>query len=297
MKKLNLLAITLVFLALTISFNTVKKNQKVVHLCKNESATILIPDFKSGLKFMQITDSHISIKDERESDMWKYAERMQKAYDFPYRHFNLDIKKSTFEYLDDALQKAKDRNVELLILTGDIVNFPSPVSVSYVIDKLKKTGIPWLYISGNHDWNYEGMEGSLDFLRKTWIDKSLLPLYQGHNPLCYSEIIKGINFVGIDNSTGQVNKEQVEFLRNQLKHKNPIILFSHIPYDFIDKSDSPEMIAFIETISSNCDKILAILAGHTHQLAHYFTGNMCQYVSLPSFQGASFTVDVKPINP
>jgi DNA repair exonuclease SbcCD nuclease subunit len=253
-----------------------------------------MPNATTHLKFMQITDAHISINVDQETNMMKYAERMHKAYTGSRRHFSQDTSKSTFEFLDDVLQKAKKEHVELLLLTGDIVNFPSAASVEYVCDRLKKTGIPWLYIAGNHDWHYEGLEGTLDVLRTTWIEKSLLPLYQGRNPLFYSEVIKGLNFAGIDNSTGKVSEEQINFLRTQLKRKEPIILLSHIPYDFSSEGDDREMAPFVHTILSNRSKIVGIFAGHTHQSTFSFSGNMCEYVSLPCFQGASFMVEVKP---
>jgi DNA repair exonuclease SbcCD nuclease subunit len=243
---------------------------------------------------MQITDSHISIADESESDLMKYGERMHKAYMYPRKHYSLDTSETTFSYLDDLLLKAKKERVDLLLLTGDIVNFPSVVSVKYVYDRLMKTGIPWLYISGNHDWHYEGMEGNIDSLRQTWIGKSLMPLYKGLNPLYYSKVIDGINFVGIDNSTNQVNEMQVLFLKDQLTKKEPVILISHIPYDLISGLTQSGMKSLIDVISSNSDKIVAVIAGHIHRTSYFFTGNLCQYTSLPAFQGAALTISAVP---
>jgi hypothetical protein len=157
-----------------------------------------------------------------------------------------------------------------------------------------KTGIPWLYISGNHDWYYEGMPGNQDSLRKTWIEKSLRPLYNDHNPLYYSEIINGINFIGIDNSTGEISNQQVDFLEDQLKLQEPIVIISHIPYNLNDRTNQPEMAALTDIISSNCDKIVAIFAGHIHRSSFYFMGNLCQYTSLASFQGGTIVVDIMP---
>jgi DNA repair exonuclease SbcCD nuclease subunit len=291
---LNLLGLTI--LILPISFTTHAVGQKVSHFISNpaELSTIIkIPEFKDSLKIMQITDAHISIEDEKESDLMKYGERMHKAYINPRKHYSQDVYKTTFEYLDDLLLKAKNEKIELLLLTGDIVNFPSAISVKYVYDRLMKTGIPWLYISGNHDWHYEGMNGSLDSLRKMWTDMSLLPLYNGYNPLSYSAIIKGINFVGIDNSTGQVNDKQIKFLKDQLKRKEPVILISHIPYNFNRKADQQGMVPLIDIISSNSNKITAILAGHIHKSSFYFTGSLCEYTTLAGFQGASFIVNIK----
>ena len=286
-------------LVLTPGCRTTNGYPKAIHNVNNrtQSAAIMIPGVRSNLKFMQITDAHVSVSVDRETNMMKYAERMHKSYTGPRRHFSRDISKSTFEYLDDVLQRAKKEDVDLLLLTGDIVNFPSLASVEYVCDRLKESGIPWLYIAGNHDWHYEGLEGSLELLRKTWTETSLLPLYQGRNPLFYSEVIKGINFVGIDNSTGKVSGEQLDFLKAQLKRKEPIIVLSHIPYNISEGGGHHDMAAFVHTVLSNRSKIVGIFAGHTHQSCASFTGNMCQYVSLPCCQGACFVVEAKSMRP
>jgi len=303
MTKFRLNVTGLIILIISISCTTRDDDQKVSHLINNQgelSATITIPDFQDSLKIMQITDAHLSIEDEKEADLMKYGERMHKAYLAPRKHYSQDIYKTTFEYFDDLLLKAKKEDVKLLLLTGDIVNFPSAVSVNYVYDRLVETGIPWLYIAGNHDWYYEGMPGSPDSLRITWIEKILAPLYNGHNPLFYSEIINGINFVGIDNSTYKINDEQVQFMEEQLSGNEPIILISHIPYSLNMNPSQPGTTALVDLISSNSDKIIAILTGHTHRISFFFTGNLCQYTSPASVKGGSLTVNIKssaPANP
>jgi DNA repair exonuclease SbcCD nuclease subunit len=296
MKKYYSYSAGLFILIITLSFIPLTNNKKVIHFLSTNgelTSTIKIPDYKDSLKILQITDIHISIADSNEADMMKYGERMHKAYSNPRKHFALDTSETTFQYFNDILQKAKKQNVNLLLLTGDIVNFPSVASVKYVYDKLTETGIPWLYTSGNHDWHYEGLPGSIDSLRDTWTKKALLPLYSGNNPLFYSTVIHGINFVGIDNSTGEVNEAQIRFLREQLTKPEPIMMISHIPYSLNNKPNKPGMAAFTEIISSNSDKITAIFTGHEHRFSFYFTGNLCQYTTMASFQGASFMVNVR----
>jgi hypothetical protein len=121
-----------------------------------------------------------------------------------------------------------------------------------------------------------------------------LPLYQDRNPLFYSEVIKGINFVGIDNSTIKISPEQSEFLKAQLTRPEPIIVFSHIPYSFNGEGKIGELVAFSRILQANSDKVIGIFAGHIHQATYAFCGNMCQYVSMPGFEGASFVAEIKP---
>jgi len=286
----------LLILIITLSLTPLNNNKKVVHFLSTNgelTSTISIPGYNDSLKVLQITDIHLSLADANEADMMKYGGRIHKAYSSPRKHYTRDTSETTFQYFDDILQKAKNQNVNLLLLTGDIVNFPSAASVKYVCDKLAKTGIPWLYIAGNHDWHYEGLPGNIDSLRDTWTKKSLLPLYTGHNPLFYSTIIHGINFVAIDNSTGEVNDDQIRFLRDQLNKPQPIMMISHIPYSLNSKPNKPGMAAITELISSNSDKITAIFTGHEHRFSFYFTGNLCQYTTMAAFQGASFMVSVR----
>ncbi len=295
MKKFNSCLTGLLILIFTLSCTSVNNNH-VSHYISSTgelSSVIKIPDYKDSIKIMQLTDTHLSIADEQEADMMQYGERMHKAYMDPHKHYVRDTSETTFQYFDDILQKAKKENINLLLLTGDIVNFPSAATVKYVFDKLTATGIKWLYISGNHDWYYEGLPGSPDSLRMAWIEKSLTPLYNGHNPLYYSEIINGINFVCIDNSTYKVNDEQVQFLKGQLSGNEPIIMISHIPYSLSNNNSQPGTIALADLILANSDKIIAIFTGHTHRNSFYFTGNLCQYTTMAGFQGASIIADVK----
>ena len=296
MKKYLSYSAGLLILIFTHSCTGVNNSEKVSHYLGNNGilpATIKIPGYNDSLKIIQITDVHISIADEKEADMMVYGERMHKAYMNPRKHYALDTSETTFEYFDDILQKAKKDKVDLLLLTGDIVNFPSAVSVKYVYDRLIATGIPWLYTSGNHDWHYEGLPGTPDSLREVWTKKSLLPLYQGLNPLSYSTVIKGINFIGIDNSTMEVNESQTRFLQEQLKKPEPIVMLSHIPYNLNNKTSDKGMGTFMDVILSNSDKIIAIFTGHHHRFSFYFTGNLCQYSTLAGFQGAAYSVNIK----
>ena len=68
-------------------------------------------------------------------------------------------------------------------------------SVAHVKQCLDDTAIPYLYISGNHDWHAEGLSGSSDALREEWRSKALLPLYGGRDPACWAENVGGVRFM------------------------------------------------------------------------------------------------------
>ena len=213
-------------------------------------------------------------------------------------------------------------------MTGDIFSFPSEAAIEWVYKKLNNSGIPYLFISGNHDWHYEGMEGTLSTLRQTWIQNSLLPLYGGSNPLYASHQIGGINFVAIDNSTYQINQEQLEFFKKQISLDKPMVLLMHIPlylpkdaerqsiatcgdprwgwdtdknYEieqrerWSQEGNLPSTMKFLE-MAKNSSNLAAVLVGHTHRArADKFSETAFQYVTGRSVDGQHRLIVFEPL--
>lgn len=204
------------------------EGSKTAHSYSDYGATVKIQGLEKTIRVLHIADSHISVLDESEKEYHPYSSRMDNAYK-SVRHYKTQQETTPEKSFQELMDLAKTRHVDALVLTGDIVNNPSKSSVRFVLESLGKTGIPWIYIAGNHDWHYEGMQGSADALRRTWTENSLLPLYDGEDPLYSSHIIGGINFLAIDNSTYQVNEEQLEFYKKQTTRAMPIVLLLHIP--------------------------------------------------------------------
>ncbi len=183
---------------------------------------------KASIKVVHIADTHLFMDDERGIPYQTYSNRMAKAYN-QTNHFQTGTKTNPAEAFEHTLAFAKETNADVITLIGDIFSFPSEAGIEWVLSKLKETGIPYIYIAGNHDWHYEGMEGPLESLRDTWIEKRLLPLYQGNNPLMAAYDIKGIRFLAIDNSTYQINAAQLAFFEEHVASGLPLVLLVHIP--------------------------------------------------------------------
>jgi len=267
-----------------------------VHSFSDYEATVAISVITETTRVLHISDSHISVFDESEKEYHPFSARMDNAYK-SVRHYRTREKTTPVETFLELMDVARDRNVDVIVLTGDIVNNPSQSSVSFVSESIQRTGIPSMYVAGNHDWHYEGMDGSGAALRRTWIQKSLLPLYGGTSPLFSSRIIRGINFVTIDNSTYQVNTEQLAFYEGQMTRPMPIVLLMHIPLYLPKDGESdnvatcgdprwgwdtdkhyeierrerwpregnlPSTVAFLEAVQKSTN-LVAVLVGHTHK--------------------------------
>ena len=210
---------------------TKKKINKPVKVCATldqEKVFFYAEVINESIKVVHIADTHLFKDDERGIPYQEYSNRMAKAYN-QTTHFQTRTKTTPEESFENALVFAKEVNADLITLVGDIFSFPSEAGIEWVQSKLKETGIPYIYTAGNHDWHYEGMEGTLESLRDIWIEKRLKPLYQGNHPLMASFNIKGIRFLAIDNSTYQINKEQLAFFREHVKSGVPLVLLVHIP--------------------------------------------------------------------
>eukprot|EP01043_Picozoa_sp_COSAG02_P003257 COSAG02_NODE_79_length_40228_cov_18.435762_12_plen_319_part_00 len=154
-----------------------------------------------------------------------------------------------YNVFEEQLHMAKAGSADLLVHTGNLVNFPSFRGIYYVWDALEKSGIPYLYTSGNHDWCWQDMIGTKPVndlrLQYCWEDSgecatlfsrasasSVLSTEQ-YDPKAWSEQVGGVLFVGIDNSTQTITREQLEFTQAQLAvaaaATQPVVVVLHIP--------------------------------------------------------------------
>lgn len=270
-----------------------------------------------AVKILHITDAHISVKSIDEKWFHHYSARMDNAFK-RVRHYITKVKTTPKDIFLGLLDLAVEEKVDLIVLSGDIFNNPSASSVDFVYKALESKGIPYIYIAGNHDWHYEGMDGTTDYLRSTWTEKSLKPLYKENNPLYSANVYCGINFVAIDNSTYQINEEQLEFFKKQLKHGDPVVLILHIPLYTETEAKQKNILvcgaphwgwdtdkkyklekrdrwhkggnllsttAFLESVRSSSN-ILAVLAGHTHvEQINQVSEKVTQYITGSSLDG------------
>jgi hypothetical protein len=270
------------------------------------------------LKAMFISDTHLWRDDARGESYRQYSGRMAAAYN-ETRHFVTGEPTNPEAAFESALQHARDEKADLLLLGGDIFSFPSEAAVDWAVERLDATGVPFLYVAGNHDWHYEGMEGTMDALRAEWTEKRLLPLYQGENPLMAAREVNGIVFLAIDNSTYEVRPEQLDFFCAHAASGKPMVLMMHIPlyapgrpvgfgcghpewgaatdkgYElerrprWPESGHSPLTLAFREEAFA-APNLLGILAGHIHRFSLDVVSGTPQFVTAANADGAYMDV-------
>lgn len=302
-------------------------SKKPVELCvtmDQEKVFFFAEVIKASIKVVHIADTHLFKDDDRGLPYQIYSNRMAKAYN-QTTHFKTQEKTNPEEAFDAALAFAKAEKADVITLVGDIFSFPSEAAIEWVLAKLKDTGIPYIYTAGNHDWHYEGMEGTLESLRDTWIEQRLLPLYQGNPPLMAAYDIKGIRFLAIDNSTYQINEAQLAFFKAQVASGMPLVLLVHIPMyapgknisfgcgnpnwsavtdrnfelerrpKWPEKGHTKTTFKFHQEVF-NAPNLLGIFAGHIHRNSLEMIKGKPQIVSDDNASGAYLDINFLPLS-
>jgi hypothetical protein len=280
------------------------------------------PEIKEPFSITLVADTHLFRDDERGAPYRQYSARMAGAYHIT-KHYKTGAALTPEQGFRNVLMSARAAKSELFAMIGDIVSFPSEAAVDWVCTEVANAGLPTVYTAGNHDWHYEGMEGTSADLRAKWIEKRLLPLYRGKNPMMAVHDVKGVRVLVIDNSTYEIGADQLAFFQSHMSAGVPLVLLVHIPLyapgrpigfgcghpEWGASSDKSYQIEkrprWRETghtaitrefhrMVFSCPSLLGVFAGHTHKASTDILNGIPQFVADANFRAASMTVDFVP---
>ena len=172
------------------------------------------------VRLMQISDLHLTLADERDD---AYANEHQIGRT---QCFSRPGVPGAPAQLREMMAYAQDKCVDRIVLTGDILDFPSVPNLELLKEQLSGSGIPYFYIYGNHDWNYpRDMEQAAVKMRNTPLFKELL----GGDASARAVDLGALILIGLDNSDYQFTDAQVDFTQAQLAAGKPCMIFFHVP--------------------------------------------------------------------
>jgi len=103
-------------------------------ISKIKEINIQKENIKNKYQFIAITDSHISIEDENESDL-KIKETLTDRKNL-YINSNI-FQKSSDVIFSDVLEYAENRNVDSILMLGDIIDTPADSNLSFFEKRIK----------------------------------------------------------------------------------------------------------------------------------------------------------------
>ncbi len=279
------------------------------------------PAFGIPTRVFFLSDTHLWQSDDREQPYRQYSERMAAAYN-QTQDFQTGQPTNPMQAFEATLKLAVEQKIDLLVLGGDIFSYPSEAAIEWLEARVVETGIPYVYIAGNHDWHYEGMPGSAVDLRREWCEKRLMPLYQGANPLMATRDVHGIRFIIIDDSTNEILPEQLAYFNQQVAFDGPVVLVAHVPMYVPGKPitfscGNPHWGAATDTLHTmerrqqwpakhskvtmdfhqrvfSTPNLVGILAGHIHIPSIDVFNGVPQFVAPPNLAGGYLDVRFEP---
>ncbi len=167
---------------------------------------------KKPVKLLHVTDTHIALADERDDER-KHA----------LAHRLGDPNKEN--YLKEQIAYAEE-HCDLLVHTGDLMDFVSYANVDYAREVVKHE--KFFFIAGNHDYS--------QYVGEAWEDNayrmnSYMQMGYGIGvPMFFnSRIVGGVNIVGIDNSYYLFEDWHLWRLQREVEKGLPVILAFHDP--------------------------------------------------------------------
>ena len=166
-------------------------------------------------KALHISDTHLTFADDRENERKRTLAKNRSRY------FG-----SAERRLDASLEYAKSRN-EILLHTGDLIDFVSEKNLEFVQEKFKNTDC--FVSSGNHEFSQYVGEAKEDAAYKAQSYDRVQKAFPNDLTFCSREINR-INFVALDDVYYNVTDDQFRRFQAEIDKGLPIVALCHCPF-------------------------------------------------------------------
>ena len=278
------------------------------------TATVTIPGLSRDYTLLQVTDLHSSAYTTAEA---KAMNAQRRSYIAGRRNAFTDGFMFAEERMPYMFGYANEINADLLMLTGDIIDFPSELNISLMAQNISALRTPALFSLGNHDWcyadDYLSAGAAAEFIPKL---NALSAGEPADDPY-----VKYVDFgefmvVQVDNSTDSVTESTVDKFLELCELGKPIILMLHVPLhvdsmvadctkvwgkDLGMGGDtgvcawSPDVQRFYQAVAEDENTpVVAVFAGHVHfNHEDALPNGVMQYVTSTAYTGECRVITVK----
>lgn len=239
--------------------------------------TLVIPGITGDYNFLFLSDNHMITLDGTEEEQVTENALPRTGL------FKDSDGKESYENFPAWIAYANETDMDLVLLGGDIIDFPSEANLKFLTENLQNLQMPYAYTLGNHDWTYPW-----EYMTVTGREqyRPLFAPFTEENPAAHIMELYELVILCVDNSSNQVEAEALPVMEEALSIGKPVIVMLHVPFStdtLIEKAaavwNSPVSIgmadkggifpdantlSFQEKILAEDSPVVCILAGHVH---------------------------------
>ncbi|MBE6585588.1 MAG: hypothetical protein E7645_03575 [Ruminococcaceae bacterium] len=184
---------------------------------------VKIKGLKRDYTFFHLTDLHMGEMTPAEA-----AEMSEERRSYAQHRFAFFAREGqgAAALWNDYITCAKVEGADLLLLTGDIIDFPSEANIKALKDGVQNSVIPTLYVVGNHDWSFADDYHTSNAAARHFPKFS--DLCNGNPHICWVEY-EDLIVCAVDDTLDRVTKETVDEFMRLCDLRKPIILMMHVP--------------------------------------------------------------------
>ncbi|MCR5777016.1 MAG: metallophosphoesterase [Lachnospiraceae bacterium] len=222
---LNLIIILIVIIAALAAVYILKRPFPEIEI---KAETVEVEGLKKNYNIFFLSDSHICLTDERDDSAVIEKEQLRSAILFTTERIE------SWRTFDALIKKAKGTKQDLMILGGDIIDSAMYASIEYVKKTMDSQPYPYLYYSGNHDFEY-----GTEYYTSTAFSEYLPRLTELNRTRSYQvkELEDLIIFVA-DDYGNNISAEALEGFKKEIKKGKPMVVCLHVPLEPITGDNS-----------------------------------------------------------
>ncbi len=300
--RLVLAAAVLIF-AFPLVVCGAEKEEYSVHIVEKN---INVPSINGSYTFLYLTDSHIiKLSGEEDSQVMNNA--------LPRQTLFVDGAGScSYEKFPEWISYANEADVDMVLLGGDIIDFPSEENLACLTQNLSALNMPYVYTMGNHDWTYP-WEYMTPKGRETY--RPLFNSFTNNSPAAVITEYEELVVLSVDNSSNQIEPAALAKVDEAFSLGKPVILIMHVPFSTtsllqnaskvwgspvsIDIANeggiypNADTLAFEEKVFAEDSPVVCILAGHVHFADEaLLSGRIPQIVGDAAYKGEGLLLHI-----
>lgn len=238
---------------------------------------LTVPGLQKEYTFLFLSDTHVIELNGTESD-----KVMENA--LPRIELFKDIAGiSSAERFPEWIDYANEKEVDMVLFGGDIIDFPSEGNLKLLKENTDKLSMPFVFTLGNHDWTYPWDYMTVEG-RNTY--RPLFHDLTDGNPAASVTEYEELVILSVDNSSNQLDAAALAVTDEALSLNKPVLVIAHVPFStesLLKKAhgiwNSPVSIgmadeggifpdantlAFQKKILAANSPVFCILSGHVH---------------------------------